>query len=141
MPASRSASAREHKTCVSCGRRIEWRKKWERDWDQVRYCSSGCRRRGVADVDRQLEEAIVQLLSTRAPAATICPSEAARAVATEAASGSGEATSDEAWRELMEPVGRAARRLVAAGEVEIAQKGQVVDPSTARGPIRIRRKR
>jgi hypothetical protein len=30
---------------------------------------------------------------------------------------------------------------VAAGEVEIVQGGRVVDPSTAKGPIRIRRAR
>jgi hypothetical protein len=41
----------------------------------------------------------------------------------------------------MEPARRAARRLVAAGEVEIVQGGRVVDPSTAKGPIRIRRVR
>jgi hypothetical protein len=41
----------------------------------------------------------------------------------------------------MEPVRRAARRLVAAGEAEITQGGNVVDPSTAKGPIRIRRPR
>jgi hypothetical protein len=34
-----------------------------------------------------------------------------------------------------------ARRLVARGEVEIVQSGRVVDPSTAKGPIRIRRVR
>ena len=39
----------------------------------------------------------------------------------------------------MEPARRAARRLVASGEVEITQAGRVVDPSTAKGPIRIRR--
>jgi hypothetical protein len=38
----------------------------------------------------------------------------------------------------MEPARAAARRLVADGEVEITQRGRVVDPSTARGPIRIR---
>ncbi len=43
------------------------------------------------------------------------------------------------WREQMEPARRAARRLVAAGEVEITQGGTVVDPSTARGAIRVRR--
>jgi hypothetical protein len=115
------------KTCVSCGRRIEWRKKWERDWDEVRYCSAGCRRHGVDDTDRALETSIRTLLSTRT--GTICPSDAARAVGTE-----------DGWRDLMEPARRAARRLVAAGEVEITQGGTVVDPSTAKGPIRIRRR-
>jgi hypothetical protein len=41
----------------------------------------------------------------------------------------------------MEPARRAARRLVAAGTLEITQGGRVVDPSTARGPIRLRRAR
>jgi len=120
-------STPEPKTCVSCGRTIEWRKKWERDWDQVRYCSTGCRRRGVTDVDRQLEAMITELLDARAADATICPSEAARRV------------DPEGWRELMEPARRAARRLVEAGSAQIVQAGRVVDPSTAKGLIRIRR--
>ncbi len=115
------------KTCVACGRRIEWRKKWERDWDDVRYCSQACRRRGVSQVDTDLEAAITDLLAARAGGATICPSEAARRVG------------GDDWRDLMEPARRAARRLVDAGEVEITQAGHVVDPSTAKGPIRIRR--
>jgi hypothetical protein len=32
------------KTCVTCGRPFAWRKKWERDWETVRYCSERCRR-------------------------------------------------------------------------------------------------
>ncbi|WP_323791789.1 DUF2256 and DUF3253 domain-containing protein [Nocardioides sp.] len=126
------AGTPSEKTCVACGRRIEWRKKWERDWDDVRYCSKSCRARGVSPVDRALESAITDLLSARARDATICPSEAARKVG-------GEQDTD--WRELMEPARRAARRLVDAGEVEITQAGHVVDPSTAKGPIRIRRAR
>ena len=47
---------------------------------------------------------------------------------------------DDDWRELMEPVRPAARRLVERGEGEITQKGEVVDLATARGPIRIRRR-
>ena len=119
----------EPKTCQSCGRTIEWRKKWERDWDQVRYCSDACRRHKVSDTDRALETSIRDLLSRRAAEATICPSEAARAVG------------GDDWRDLMEPARRAARRLVAAGEVEVTQGGKVVDPSTAKGPIRVRRVR
>mgnify|MGYP001627323121 CR=1 FL=1 len=117
----------ESKSCVACGRRIEWRKKWARDWDAVKYCSDACRRRGVSPVDRQLEESILELLEHRGRDKTICPSEAARAVGT-----------DDTWRDLMEPARRAARRLVDRGEVEITQAGHVVDPSTAKGPIRIR---
>jgi hypothetical protein len=119
----------DEKACAVCGRRITWRKAWARDWEQVRYCSAGCRRRGLIASDGDLEAAIRDLLAARARAATICPSEAARRV------------DPEGWRGLMEPARMAARRLVARGEVEIVQGGRAVDPSTAKGPIRIRRAR
>jgi hypothetical protein len=32
------------KPCATCGRPFAWRKKWERVWDEVRYCSDRCRR-------------------------------------------------------------------------------------------------
>jgi len=32
------------KICSVCQRPFMWRKKWERCWDQVRYCSEKCRR-------------------------------------------------------------------------------------------------
>ena len=31
------------KPCAACGRPFSWRKKWERVWDEVRYCSDRCR--------------------------------------------------------------------------------------------------
>ena len=34
------------KPCAACGRPFAWRKKWERVWDDVRYCSDRCRRGG-----------------------------------------------------------------------------------------------
>jgi len=123
------APQREAKTCASCGRGIAWRKAWERDWDEVKWCSDACRRRGVRPVDHALAEAIVELLGMRRPGATICPSEAARNV------GGNE------WRVLMEPARRAARRLVAEGVVDVTQGGRIVDPSTAKGPIRLRLRR
>ena len=126
-----TAAQPDDKTCASCGRRIEWRKKWEKNWDDVRYCSDACRKRKVSASDLELEERIRSLLAQRAAASTICPSDVARSI-----------TSDETeWRALMEPVRRAARRMVANGEVEITQGGSVIDPSTAKGPIRIRKKR
>ncbi|MCD2173878.1 DUF2256 domain-containing protein [Rhizobium sp. C4] len=32
------------KVCACCGRPFAWRRKWARDWDEVRYCSERCRR-------------------------------------------------------------------------------------------------
>ena len=120
-----AGAAGRTKDCVVCGRTIEWRKKWERDWDAVKYCSDGCRGRGVGGVDQALEAAILELLAARGRDKTICPSEAAKAVGGD-------------WRELMEPARAAARRLVAAGKIVITQGGVVVDGSTAKGAIRLK---
>jgi hypothetical protein len=82
---------------------------------------------GVDDVGARLEWAIGALLDDRRAGATICPSEAARAV------------DPEGWRELMPAARAAAGRLAAAGQVEVTQRGEVVDVATARGPVRVRR--
>ncbi len=37
------------KTCIQCGRPFTWRRKWARDWEQVKYCSDACRRGKVPD--------------------------------------------------------------------------------------------
>ena len=77
----------------------------------------------------RLERAIDALLDDRRDGATICPSEAARAV------------DPEDWRALMPAARAAAGRLAAAGQVEVTQRGEVVDVATARGPVRVRRSR
>jgi hypothetical protein len=81
------------------------------------------------DVDAGLERAIDALLDRRAADASICPSEAPRAV------------DPQGWRELMPAARAAAGRLVAPGRAEVTQGGQVVDVATARGPVRVRRPR
>jgi hypothetical protein len=40
----RSKSELPEKLCAACGRPFCWRRKWARDWDNVRYCSERCRR-------------------------------------------------------------------------------------------------
>jgi hypothetical protein len=78
-------------------------------------------------VKDKLRTAILQLARDRGPTKTICPSDAARAVG------------GDQWRELMEPARDIARDLARAGEVEILQHGEVLDPDANwRGPIRIR---
>ena len=43
------------KICVVCNRSFTWRKKWERVWDQVKYCSKRCRgeRSSVLETDAE----------------------------------------------------------------------------------------
>lgn len=32
------------KLCLICKRPFAWRKKWARDWENVKYCSERCKR-------------------------------------------------------------------------------------------------
>jgi hypothetical protein len=73
-----------------------------------------------------LEAIILRLLGQRPEGTSICPSDAARA-----ARPSG-------WRSLMDDVRAAAGRLAVRGEVDVTQRGRVVDIDAARGPVRIR---
>ncbi len=81
-----------------------------------------------AALDEAIARAIGDLLDQRAEGKTICPSEAARAV-----------FGDDAFRPHMDDVRAVAFDLVDRGELEVTQKGEVVDGRTARGPIRLRR--
>jgi hypothetical protein len=126
------------KLCRTCGRTIEWRKKWERDWDAVKYCSDECRGHKPGEADKALEEAILHLLAERGRDKTICPSEAAKRVGSILADEGFGKPERRQWEGLMEPARAAARRLVAAGKIDITQGGHIVDGSTARGPIRLK---
>ena len=124
------------KICKTCGRAFQWRKKWAQDWDVVKYCSDACRNRKASASDAALESAILALLAERGRDKSICPSEAAKLVAGEDREKERPARRD--WEALMEPARAAARRLVAAGTIVMTQRNQIVDPSTAKGPIRLR---
>lgn len=126
MANKRESGTPEPKSCAVCGREIEWRKKWEKNWAEVKYCSDRCR--SQRSVKNTYEADILRILSTRAHDKTMCPSEVL-----------GDA--DKQKPETMEQVREAARRLVAKGSIEIVQGGKPVDPSAFRGPIRLRLKR
>ncbi|WP_373707778.1 DUF2256 domain-containing protein [Kaistella sp.] len=32
------------KICLTCERPFSWRKKWEKDWEAVKYCSEKCKK-------------------------------------------------------------------------------------------------
>ena len=34
---------RPSKICVVCNKPFTWRKKWEKNWNEVKYCSDRCR--------------------------------------------------------------------------------------------------
>ena len=120
------------KTCIACGRIIQWRKKWQENWHQVKYCSHACRKASLSDTDRKLEKVIMDLLRSAKAGASICPSQAAKELI--------ENDDERQWRPLMEPARRAARRLVHKGEISIMQGGRIVDPSKFKGPVRLKLK-
>ena len=72
-------------------------------------------------------DATLALLATRAPDATVCPSEVARVL--------GAAQGD--WRGMMPAVHAAVDRLVAEGRVGLSWKGTSL--SSRAGPYRIKR--
>ena len=121
---------RKDKICKTCGRTFAWQKKWERDWDIVKYCSDACRGHKPGEADAALEAAILGLLAERGRDLTICPSEAAKLV------GGLEMRRD--WEGLMESARAVARRLEAQEKIVIMQHGKVVNGATAKGAIRLR---
>ena len=46
MPRHVAKANLPQKPCLACGRPFSWRKKWEKVWDEVRYCSEACKRAG-----------------------------------------------------------------------------------------------
>lgn len=110
------------KWCVVCGRRIEWRAKWARDWDAVRRCGGRCKRsrRRPDALDYALEHAVLAMATPR--------SAALDAVSLAHAHGADR-----------ERVRDAVRRLVVRGRVAVVRGGRVVDPSTVKGALHVKK--
>lgn len=77
---------------------------------------------------RDIETAILDLVTERGAAKSICPSEAARALA---------GTDEKAWRLLMKPIRASAVSMANAGAISILRKGKPVDPNDFRGVYRL----
>lgn len=118
------------KVCAQCGRSFEWRKKWEKNWSEIKYCSDRCRglsrHQGKAE-SIFFQKQILELLQLRSVGKSICPSEILPS----------EFKQDS---QKMELVRQAARLLAHQGVLEITQSGKPVDPDSFRGPIRLRLK-
>ena len=83
----------------------------------------------TATHDERIAAKIFELLASRAADKTICPSDAARALA------GGEAE----WRALMPEIRRVAAALAQAGTLRVTAQGEDVDALQAHGPIRLGR--
>ncbi|MES3081822.1 DUF3253 domain-containing protein [Sphingomonas faeni] len=85
----------------------------------------------MAETDAR--DATLALLAARAPDASVCPSEVARALAT-ASSIDGRKTD---WRDMMPTVHSAIDQLMIDGHLRLSWKGQALESRA--GPYRIRR--
>jgi hypothetical protein len=79
--------------------------------------------------DDEIERTIFALLRQRDAAASICPSDVARALASKAP----------AWRALMPAVRRVAAVLAERGSLRVTRGAEEVDAMSPGGPIRLRR--
>jgi hypothetical protein len=79
-------------------------------------------------VDSDLEASILELARERGPSKSICPSEAAKSVAT---------ARDIDWHSLMQPARRAAVKLAKDGRLLILRKGKPADPADFKGVYRL----
>ena len=104
-------------------------RKWtDRPYQQTTCCPGRVTITAMQLTDEQVREVISDLLAARQPSATICPSEAARALA------------PDAWRLLMPQVRTVAIAMATEGVLDIRQSGRTVAPDVPlRGPIRLGR--
>jgi len=81
-----------------------------------------------------------ELLDGRAYPKTICPSEVARSLSSDEL----QQCNAESWRDLMPQIREIAWKLKEKGELDVMQKGEIVDQNLSledvRGPIRLRRR-
>ncbi len=121
---------KKEKICQQCGRAFEFRKKWEKNWDEIKFCSDRCRQSSKGAGKKLIlhyKEKIVALLKSRSRENSACPSEIL-------------SNEEKSNKQTMENVRQAARLLADEGIIVITQAGRIVDPSDFRGPIRLKLK-
>ena len=78
--------------------------------------------------NNEIRANIITTLASRKPGSTICPSEVARNLGSQAK-----------WRELMPAVREVTAILVQEEIIAVTQKGKTIDITKAKGPIRLDR--
>ncbi len=117
---------KEVRVCTVCGRSYGWRKAWDSDWRQLRYCSESCSSRRLGRIDYRLEEALLCILENGNRGDFIHPTDAAKLI------------DKIGWKSLERLSLNAARRLAVRGKLEMVADGSVVAPNDAKSDIRVR---
>jgi hypothetical protein len=84
---------------------------------------------GSVQEDQAIVDAMLALLASRAPSASICPSDVARALSSD----------ERIWRAKMPAIRRVAAQLATDGRVKVTRGKVEVDALSKGGPLRIRR--
>ena len=113
----------ETKYCNSCGRPFNKQKRFQKNWEEIKYCSAKCRKDRLELKQVELEDFILKRLKS---VSNICPSEIAI-----------ELYGKEKMRQMMEPVRCACRRLHLRKKIIITQSKKPIKDLNFRGPIRI----
>lgn len=108
---------------MKCGRLFSWRKKWEKEWNKVKFCSKSCQR---MKFQRDWRSLILALIENCDLVSCISMQEIL-------------GTADSNDKKLIEEIRMSARLLAHEGKVEIIQNGKKVDPYTFKGEIEIRK--
>ncbi|MES3037758.1 MAG: DUF3253 domain-containing protein [Bdellovibrionota bacterium] len=117
----------DHKNCPVCKSQFTVKDHSRPSWNLIVYCSDDCRlNKWKVGHNKKLEKQILEMVS-HPEVTTICPSDVLPP----------EQQND--WTQW-EAVREAARRLVARGEIELTQMGEVVDPFLFKGQVRFRKK-
>lgn len=96
--------------CQSCGRPFSYDEIRAGVSNEVKYCSKKCRREKRDKKEKFIENEILKLLKQRSAEKSICPSEVAKII------------DPENFRQVMEDIRCAGRRLMLSGEILITQK-------------------
>ncbi|KAL0487411.1 hypothetical protein AKO1_000853 [Acrasis kona] len=133
-----------------------WRKKWERNWDTIKYCSEKCKKNRLDSLDEQLENYIMNSLQQRSDLMRTGRGQELRALTGRVdnvmvTSDEVEQAHSQKENELPQPekqtdkislyerTRQAARRLTDQGSVRITNsKGQNADPSFIKGTMFIK---
>lgn len=76
---------------------------------------------------KKIRKALLNMARERGADKTFCPSEVARAL------------QGDGWRDLMDAIRHEGKKLTEAGKLTATQKGEPVDATEAKGPIRFRK--
>ncbi len=118
----KSSNTVESKICLSCGREMTYRKKWEKNWDEVKYCSDECRRNKNK---YDFRETILNALNQATTKSILSVEDVIK-------------TLDSTTPDTVEHIRRSVRLLYHEKKIEVLQNNKIIDGGNFKGAISFR---